>query len=64
MIGSFYMYPTKVKNLIFTYYRAENWTVWGLENGLNTLVEELTRHLNSSGVEIFTQYNINNIAFK
>jgi hypothetical protein len=46
------------------YFRAENWTVWGLENGLKTLVEELSRHLTITGVEIFTQYNINNLAFR
>jgi phytoene dehydrogenase-like protein len=46
------------------YFRAENWTVWGLENGLKTLVEELSQHLTNKGVEIFTQYNINNLVFR
>jgi len=41
--------------------RSEHWSVWGLENGLTTLTERLSEYLAANGVEIFTDYNIDDI---
>ena len=53
-----------VLNQYFSCNRSEKWSVWGLENGLSTLVETLQEHLTTSGVEIFTQYNITSLDFR
>eukprot|EP00092_Neocalanus_flemingeri_P024801 GFUD01026891.1.p1 GENE.GFUD01026891.1~~GFUD01026891.1.p1 ORF type:complete len:468 (-),score=108.11 GFUD01026891.1:78-1481(-) len=42
--------------------RAEKWSVWGLENGLETLVETLQKSLINKGVEIKTGVSVEGIA--
>ena len=42
--------------------RGEKWAVWGLENGLETLVETLQKSLVKRGVEINTGVSVENIA--
>jgi len=41
--------------------RSERWSVWGLENGLATFTEALTEYLTSRGVEIYTNFNVEDI---
>jgi len=41
--------------------RKEKWAVWGLENGLESLVETLQKSLVENGVEIFTEASVENI---
>ena len=41
--------------------RSERWSVWGLENGLTTFTEALTEYLTSRGVEIYTNFNVEDI---
>ena len=38
--------------------RGEHWAVWGLENGLETLVETLRDSVTSRGVEVLTGVNV------
>jgi len=42
--------------------RAERWAIWGLENGLETLIEKLGSHVTKQGVEINYAANIQDIA--
>eukprot|EP00090_Calanus_glacialis_P005667 TRINITY_DN14382_c0_g1_i1.p1 TRINITY_DN14382_c0_g1~~TRINITY_DN14382_c0_g1_i1.p1 ORF type:complete len:468 (+),score=114.37 TRINITY_DN14382_c0_g1_i1:50-1453(+) len=42
--------------------RGEKWAVWGLENGLESLVETLQKSLIDRGVEIKTGVSVENIA--
>lgn len=39
--------------------RGEHWAVWGLENGLETLVETLRDSVTSRGVEVITGMDVN-----
>ena len=41
--------------------RSEKWAVWGLENGLESLVEALETSLVENGVEIITEASVENI---
>ena len=41
--------------------RSEKWAVWGLENGLESLVEALETSLVTNGVEIITEASVENI---
>ncbi|XP_023334507.1 protoporphyrinogen oxidase [Eurytemora carolleeae] len=44
--------------------RSEHWSVWGLENGLTTLTEALKDKLLKLGVEIFTDYKVQDLYFR
>jgi len=44
--------------------RGEKWAVWGLENGLETLVETLQKSLEKRGVEISTGVSVESISLK
>jgi len=41
--------------------RAERWAIWGLENGLETLIEKLDSNVTKQGVEIHYAANIDDI---
>jgi len=44
--------------------RSEKWAVWGLENGLESLVEALETSLVENGVEIITETSVENITVR
>jgi len=44
--------------------RGEKWAVWGLENGLETLVEALHKSLEKRGVEITTGISVDSISLR